>query len=133
MKNFISNESNNTLNKRLREIIGLSGELKFLVGFFYFSGIQELYEAIRNNEELQIKILVGLQADRSLGVLVEHGRDKNESDNEAAEQFFDSLRQAFNGQEFDTQAFLDQVHLFLNLIKEGRLQIRSGRADRWHQ
>ena len=77
MKNFISNESSHTLNKRLREIIGLSRELKFLVGFFYFSGIQELYESIRENSDLKIKILVGLQADRSLGVLVEHGRDKN--------------------------------------------------------
>lgn len=125
MKNFISNESGNTLNRRLREIIGLSGELKFLVGFFYFSGIQELYESIRDNADLQIKILVGLQADRSLGVLVEHGRDKNHSDNEAAEQFFDSLRQAFNGAEFDTEAFLEQVNCFLSLIRERRLEIRK--------
>lgn len=125
MKNFISNESSHTLNKRLREIIGLSRELKFLVGFFYFSGIQELYESIRDNPDLKIKILVGLQADRSLGVLVEHGRDKNESDNEAAEQFFDSLRQAFNGAEFDTAAFLEQVTCFLSLIREGRLEIRK--------
>jgi superfamily II DNA or RNA helicase/HKD family nuclease len=125
MKNFISNETSNTLNKRLREIIGLSRELKFLVGFFYFSGIQEIYESIRDNEDLQIKILVGLQADRSLGVLVEHGRDTNESDNEAAEQFFDSLREAFNGAEFDTETFLEQVNCFLSLIREGRLQIRK--------
>jgi hypothetical protein len=69
MINFISNESNNTLNKRLGEIIGLSHELKFLVGFFYFSGIQEFYQAICDYEGLQIKILVGLQADRSLGHL----------------------------------------------------------------
>ena len=125
MKNFISNESNNTLNKRLREIIGFSSELKFLVGFFYFSGIQELYESIQKNGDLQIKILVGLQADRNLGVLVEHGRDQNHSDNEAAEQFFDSLRQAFNGEEFDTQAFLEQVGFFLDLIRAGRLEIRK--------
>ena len=125
MKNFISNESNHTLNKRLREVIGLSRELKFLVGFFYFSGIRELYESIEVNDRLQIKALVGLQADRSLGALVEHGRDKNQSDNEAAEQFFKSLRQAFNGEEFDTEAFLDQVHFFLGLVREGRLEIRK--------
>lgn len=125
MKNFISNDSSNTLNKRLREVIGLSRELKFLVGFFYFSGIQELYESIRDNVDLQIKVLVGLQADRSLGVLVEHGLDKNASTNEAAEQFFGSLRQAFNGEEFDNEAFLKQVHFFLDLIREDRLQIRK--------
>ncbi|MFP4203320.1 MAG: helicase-related protein [Opitutales bacterium] len=125
MKNFISNESDNTLNKRLREVIGLSAELKFLVGFFYFSGVRELFEAIRDNSELKINILVGLQADRSLGVLVEHGRDRNASDNEAAEQFFTSLRQAMNGEEFDTQAFLEQVNFFLDLIREDRLEIRK--------
>ena len=125
MKNFISNESSNTLNKRLHEIIGLSKELKFLVGFFYFAGIQALYESIRENKDLRIKVLVGLQADRSLGVLVEHGRDQNHSDNEAVEQFFDSLRQAFNGAEFDTEAFLEQVHCFLVMIREGRLEIRK--------
>ncbi len=31
MKNFISNQSENTLNKRLREVIRLSRELKLLV------------------------------------------------------------------------------------------------------
>ena len=125
MNNFISNESSNTLNKRLREIIGLSRELKFLVGFFYFSGIQELYESIGKNDDLKIKILVGLQADRNLGVLVEHGRDKNQSDNEAAGQFFESLSQAFNGEEFDTEIFFQQAHFFLGLICEGRIEIRK--------
>ena len=125
MNNFISNECDNTLSKRLREIIGMSRELKFLVGFFYFSGIRELYVSIADNDDLQIRILVGLQADRSLGVLVEHGRDKSQSDNEAAEQFFDSLRQAFNGEEFDTEAFLQQTHFFLRLVCEGRLEIRK--------
>ena len=125
MKNFISNQSSNTLNKRLSEVIGLSRKLKFLVGFFYFSGIRELYESIKANESLQIKILVGLQADRSLGVLVEHGRDTNQSDNEAAQQFFASLREAFNGQEFDTESFLEQVSFFLDLVRSERLQIRK--------
>ena len=44
MKNFISNTGAETLKKRLIELISKSQELKFLVGFFYFSGIRELYE-----------------------------------------------------------------------------------------
>lgn len=125
MKNFISNDSNHTLNKRLNGIVGLSSELKFLVGFFYFSGIRELYQAIRSNDAIVLKILVGLQVDRSLGFLVEHGRDGFQSDNEGVEQFFDSVRRAFNGHEFDTEAFLEQVHFFIDLIQQGRLQIRK--------
>jgi len=125
MKNFISNETDHTLNKRLSEIIGLSRELKFLVGFFYFSGIRELYDSLKSSDQIVVKILVGLQADRGLGVLVEHGRDAAKSDNEGAEQFFDSLRIALKGSEFDTQEFAEQAGFFLQMIREDRLQIRK--------
>ena len=39
MKNFITNSEAENLKKRLVELINKSEELKFLVGFFYFSGI----------------------------------------------------------------------------------------------
>ena len=42
--NFITNEAGNALRARLIELIEGSDELKFLVGFFYFSGLHELYE-----------------------------------------------------------------------------------------
>ncbi len=38
MSNFITNEETTDLKKRLIELISRSDELKFLVGFFYFSG-----------------------------------------------------------------------------------------------
>jgi len=44
MGNFITNSKENNLRKRLIELIQKSDELKFLVGFFYFSGIRELYK-----------------------------------------------------------------------------------------
>lgn len=37
---FITNSQSRTLKKRLDELIQHSKELKFLVGFFYFSGWQ---------------------------------------------------------------------------------------------
>ena len=46
---FITNDANKILKQRLSELISLSKALKFLVGFLYFSGIRELYEAIDNN------------------------------------------------------------------------------------
>ena len=46
---FITNDANKILKQRISELISFSKELKFLVGFFYFSGIRELYEAIKNN------------------------------------------------------------------------------------
>jgi len=47
MKNFITNSSAENLKRRLIELIRKSDELKFLVGFFYFSGIRRRYEQER--------------------------------------------------------------------------------------
>jgi hypothetical protein len=101
MQNFISNESNRTLKKRLQELISASQELKFLVGFFYFSGIRELYESLKASPDISLKVLVGLEADQSLGTLVEYGLSVPESDAEGADRFFKSIRSTVNTAEFD--------------------------------
>lgn len=46
MKNFITNSEAENLRKRVAELINKSEDLKFLMGFFYFSGIRELYAAM---------------------------------------------------------------------------------------
>ena len=47
MNNFITNtEETITLKERLQKLISGSYELKFLVGFFYFSGWQEIYHNV---------------------------------------------------------------------------------------
>jgi len=38
---FITNEGDASLKTRITELLGHSKELKFLVGFFYFSGIRD--------------------------------------------------------------------------------------------
>ena len=63
---FIANAQSHTLKKRLDELIQHSQELKFLVGFFYFSGWRELYENMKSQNDLTIKLLVGLDVDKSL-------------------------------------------------------------------
>jgi len=125
MRNFISNESSRTLKKRLEELISATQELKFLVGFFYFSGIRELYESLKASPEVSLKVLVGLEADQSLGTLVEYGLSEPESDAEGADRFFKSVRSAVNTAEFDTKEFQEQVQFFLELIREERLIIRK--------
>ena len=63
MSNFITNSGTENLKKRLSELIDKSDELKFLVGFFYFSGIRELFQAITENPKLILNVLVGLNVD----------------------------------------------------------------------
>ncbi|NLO01210.1 MAG: hypothetical protein GX126_02675 [Bacteroidales bacterium] len=48
--NFITNNAGQkSLKARLNTLIGISEELKFLVGFFYFSGWKELFQGLINN------------------------------------------------------------------------------------
>jgi len=85
---FITNDSDKKLKDRIAELIGHSKELKFLVGFFYFSGIRELYNSLKNNPNIQLDVLVGLNVDKSIHGLIEYGDNtKGLTDKEKFEQF----------------------------------------------
>ncbi|MBI4687127.1 MAG: hypothetical protein HY756_05015 [Nitrospirae bacterium] len=88
MKNFITNTGSKNLRKRLVELIRKSDELKFLVGFFYFSGIRELYEGLKDNPDVNIKVLVGLNVDKTnFGLLEFAEKDTQLSDEERCYKF----------------------------------------------
>lgn len=123
---FITNSKSRTLKKRLDELIQHSKELKFLVGYFYFSGWRELYESLKSQNDLTIKLLVGLDVDKSLNRVFEVEKDGKElSNDELADRFFESLNIALNDENLDTQEFYEQVSYFLELLQNGRLQIKK--------
>lgn len=129
MKNFITNSESNNLKNRLLELISKSDELKFLVGFFYFSGLKELYESLKENSNVVLKILVGLNVDTFNYELIEYS-DKEDrrgalSNEEIYNKFFYSLKKSINTDNFDTKDFYDQSKFFVKLIEEGRLAIRK--------
>lgn len=125
--NFITNnKTNKSLKGRLNTLIGISEELKFLVGFFYFSGWQELYQSLKKNETLKLKLLVGLQVCNHLNKMLEYGnREEGLSHDEHFNEFITSLGFALNNQEMDTEAFYNQVSFFIQMLKDGRLIIRK--------
>lgn len=125
--NFITNkEAQKTLKGRLNHIIPVSEELKFLVGFFYFSGWKEVYERIKENPSLKIKLLIGLQVDKVLNSVVEHGKQEESlSQEDIFQQFLMSMGKAINNEELDNEAFYNQVSFFLELLEKGNLQIRK--------
>jgi HKD family nuclease len=126
MANFITNSGVGNLKDRISELIARSNELKFLVGFFYFSGIKELYEGLKNNSSAKLKILVGLNVDKiTYGLIELADGDSNISDQEKLDLFFKSLEISINSDDFDTREFYEQVKFFINLIKENRLIIRK--------
>ncbi|MCK9265546.1 SNF2-related protein [bacterium] len=129
MKNFITNSGAENLKKRLVKLISKSDELKFLVGFFYFSGIRELCSELKQNPKVILKVLVGLNVDKLNFQLVEYadlddhsGRLSNE---EISQRFFESIKKSINTEKFDTKEFYIQVKFFMDLIKSNRLIIRK--------
>ncbi|MBA3047290.1 DEAD/DEAH box helicase family protein [Patescibacteria group bacterium] len=126
MSNFITNSGAENLKKRLIELIDKSEELKFLVGFFYFSGIRELYQGLKDNPDVKIKVLVGLNVDKSNYGLLEYGDpEKQLSDAERCYKFFESIKKSLNTENFDTKDFYEQVKYFIKLIREDKLIIRK--------
>ena len=125
MTNFITNQPTKELQKRLSELINKSDELKFLIGFFYFSGIRELYDGLNNNPKVIIKVLVGLNVDLINFRIVEYSTPDKLSDEEQVDQFFQSIKKSINSEQFDNQEFYKQVTFFIQLIKDDRLIIRK--------
>jgi len=126
MKNFITNSESESLKNRLVELISKSDELKFLVGFFYFSGIYELYEGLKQNPNTKIKVLVGLNVDKTnKGIFELADPDSELSDEEKSYKFLQSVKKSVNREEFDTEEFYEQVRFFVELIKKDILVIRK--------
>ena len=125
---FITNQGLKNLQDRMKELISASKELKFLVGFFYFSGIRELYESLKDKNDIIIKVLVGLEVDKFLHRLMEHGNfNKTCTDEQHTNNFFESMKKALSSEELDNSELYSQIPYFLKLIEDGRLIIRKTR------
>jgi len=125
MNNFITNSDTENLKNRLLELMNKSKELKFLVGFFYFSGIRELYEGLKSNSDTVIKVLVGLNIDYSNFGLIEVSNNEQLSDEEKTYKFIESVKKSLNTDNFDTKEFYEQVKFFIELIQKNKLIIRK--------
>ena len=59
-------------------MISISDELKFLIGFFYFNGWEEIYKSLLRKTEQRLKILVDLQVFQHAGSIVEYAENLEE-------------------------------------------------------
>jgi len=134
MGTFITNTKEKNFKERLQTLIKNSAELKFLVGFFYFSGINELYETLKNLYETNqlnhehIKILVGLNIDEGNYGLCEIAKlSKIIDPGKLKEDFFNSFIKAFNSSQLDTKEVYEQVKFFIKLLEEEKIVLRKTR------
>ena len=122
---FITNEEK-LLSAVVNNILPSSGNLFFLVGYFYFSGFQEIY---KNVADKNMKILVGLDVERDILNKIkeiELVQSVNESRGKIRENYFKSLVDLFNETAFfDSEEKQKAFRLFLEKIKDGTLEIKK--------
>jgi superfamily II DNA or RNA helicase len=125
--NFITNSKESiSLKERLQKLISASSKLKFLVGFFYFSGWKKIYKSLQENDKIVLKILVGLQVDKYLSGIVEvENKDDSLSREEHFTGFMKSLGYAINNAEMDNEEFYNQIEFFTKLLEDERLVIKK--------
>lgn len=119
---FITNEEK-FLSTVVNNILPSSENLYFLVGYFYFSGFQEIY---KNVVDKNIKILVGLDVEQDiLNKIkeVELIQSINDSRGKVREKYYKSLVDLFNETAFfDSYEKQEAFRLFLEKIKNGTLE-----------
>ncbi|MCX7954229.1 MAG: helicase-related protein [Bacteroidales bacterium] len=124
MSNFISNLPYKKLEDRIKFLIQHSEELKFLSGFFYFSGLKVLYDELKENKKVTLKILVGLNVDSTIKGLIEYSIF-HKSKQEAIDCFYRSVKNFLSDSKYDNEEVIEQIKFFLSLIYENRLIIRK--------
>ncbi|MGC8769551.1 hypothetical protein, partial [Calditerrivibrio sp.] len=107
-----NNQHEITLQSRLNELIPKIQEFKILVGYFYFSGLDAIYEGLNKNQDINLKVLVGLDVDRGSYELYEYGLEGNLSHEDRFKAFLNSLKSVFNSKEFDTKEFEEKAKFF---------------------
>lgn len=103
-----------------------AADVRFLVGYFYYSGFKELYKGL---EDKKLKILVGLdiEVDMLKGVSEIANLD-NKRISKSADQkaYWDKLVKLFNyTDKLDSKEAEESFQLFCNKIEQGTLEIRK--------
>lgn len=122
---FITNQQK-LLSDVANKILPSSENLYFLVGYFYFSGFQELY---KNLKDKHLKLLVGLEIQTDLANRIkelEVIQEVRTSRGAIRESFNQSLIELFNDTDFfDSTEKQEAFRLFIEKLKNGTLEIRK--------
>ncbi|MGN0845301.1 MAG: helicase-related protein [Kiritimatiellia bacterium] len=121
---FIANQKDGgkKLGDRLSELLGHSDRLDMLVGFFFFSGVKVIYDALKARAHMKLRVLIGMEAQDAIGALV-----ADASSLAIKERFYESMKRILGSEKVDSQAFHERVGLFAEMIENGRLDIRKTR------
>ena len=130
---FVTNEPGNNLRDRFNTLLTTDTRLfDCLVGYFYISGFHKIYPALENVEK--VRILVGLQTDRTAYELWQHARRDGElslshasTKQKVSQDVLDELEKAP-----DAQAIETGVHKFVEWLRSGKLEIKAHPSENLH-
>lgn len=122
----------------LREFLPQTASIDILVGYFYFSGFQEVYRDIADKK---MRILVGMDIDEKLiptlarkqpyDLYTINSSHKNSSMIEEENKYFRSLEAIFNDTEwFEDRESLEAFKVFVSKIDNGTLEIKKSITER---
>jgi hypothetical protein len=124
MSYFIQNSGEQSLSKIINNLLpSKTKSLDFLVGYFYFSGMEEIY---RNIEDKPMRILVGLDMDHDILKKTSEfdffAQTHRSSNKEIREDFFKSLVNLFNKTSyFESNKQAEAFKIYYEKIKNGSL------------
>ena len=127
-RHFLQNNGENSLSQVISNILPAKAKsLDFLVGYFYFSGLKEIYQYI---EDKPMRILVGLDIDHDMmkktsefDFFVQQHKSSNK---EIREDFFKSIVNLFNNTGyFESNSQAEAFRVYYEKIKNGSLEIRK--------
>ncbi len=104
-----------TVSQIQKEILPSCNEFFVQVGYFWFSGFDEIYKSLKDKK---IKIIIGINYDQKIF-------DLTQSSSAIKERYFNYLSNDINTTEIlDQKIRLDSHNLFVEKIKNGTLEIR---------
>ncbi len=129
----ITNTGTNTLSSSLKTILPNCNKIDALVGYFYFSGFNDLHNELKDK---QIRILVGMDIDKRIIDKVSTLKDLDldshvvntqiSSRTGAKDDYIENFSHIFNDTDyFDNEDSQKAFEIFLEKIKDGSLQIKK--------
>jgi superfamily II DNA or RNA helicase len=124
---FITNSGEKSLSKIIKGILPKTNALDFLVGYFYFSGIEEIYN---NISEKNMRILVGLDMDSELQsktLEIDFISNKQKTSiQDIRNGVFKPFVEFFNKTDFfESKKTQEAFKIYYEKIKNGTLEIRK--------
>ncbi|HHE37641.1 MAG TPA: helicase [Candidatus Cloacimonetes bacterium] len=114
------------LSEIIDNILPSSNNLYFLVGYFYFSGFEQMY---KNINDKKMKILIGMNIEKNMSNKIKEFtiiQEINQSRLEIKKSYFKSFVEIFNDTDyFDSEEKQEAFRIFIGKMKDGSLEIRK--------